>query len=516
MNIKPYMNDLINTYQSKDYEKVMIICEEILKLNKDIPEVYNFYGLSLQNLNRHDQAINYFNKAISLQPKDYSAFNNLAISYKYLYMNKLAYENFNNCLELKNNYFPALINFAILKKDLNEYEDAIDLFQDALKIKPNPNEIKILFSLSELYEQKGEIEKAKETIKKILVLNSSNTAAHYILSKYLNYKNESKHSNEMEMILKNNSLNNDEISNLSFALGKAYEEKNKYEKSFYFYKKANESKRKTLNYNVNYFNNLKTNLINFFESFNLKKIDKYNKKKIIFICGMPRSGTTLVDQIISSHNKVISSGENSILPDILEKNILGKMEKAPEKMNDYIFSNGEKFNNYYYFRLNNINLDNEILTDKTVQNFIWIGFIRILFPNSKIINCVRSSKETCFSIFKNNFHDKFMDWSYNQDEIAKFFKFYSNLIKFWNNKFPGEIYHIKYENLLSDPKNEIKKLLNFCDLDWDENCLNFQNNKNPVKTASNLQVRKPLYNSSKNISENYANYLTNMFELLES
>ena len=109
-----------------------------------------------------------------------------------------------------------------------------------------------------------------------------------------------------------------------------------------------------------------------------------------------------------------------------------------------------------------------------------------------------------------------MDWSYNQDEIVKFYKFYSNLIKFWNNKFPGEIYHIKYENLLSDPKNEIKKLLNFCDLDWDENCLNFQNNKNPVKTASNLQVRKPLYNSSKNISENYANYLTNMFELLES
>ena len=139
MDIKPYMNDLIKTYQSKNYEKVMIICEEILKLYKDIPEVYNLYGLALQNLNRHEQAINYFKKAISLQPKDYSAFNNLAISYKSLYMNKLAYDNFNKCLELKNNYFPALINFANLKKDLNEYKDAIDLYQDALKIKPNPN-----------------------------------------------------------------------------------------------------------------------------------------------------------------------------------------------------------------------------------------------------------------------------------------------------------------------------------------------------------------------------------------
>tara|TARA_B100001057_G_C22807514_1_gene934082 strand:- start:119 stop:1651 length:1533 start_codon:yes stop_codon:yes gene_type:complete len=510
------MNDLINTYQSKNYEKVMIICEEILKLYKDIPEVYNFYGLALQNLNRHKQAINYFNKAISIQPKDYSAFNNLAISYKFLYMNKLAYENFNKCLELKNNYFPALINFANLKKDMNEYKDAIDLFQEALKIKPNPNEVKILFSLSESYEQIGEIEKAKETIKKILVINSSNTAAHYVLSKYLNYKNETRHLKEMEIIFKDNSLEDQEISNLSFALGKAYEEKNIYEKSFNFYKKANESKRKSINYNINYFNNIKTNLINFFESFNLKKIKKYNKKKIIFICGMPRSGTTLVDQIISSHKKVISSGENSILPDIIENNILGKMELNPEKISDYIFSNGEKFNNYYYFRLNNINLDHEIITDKTVQNFIWIGFIRVLFPNSKIINCVRSSKETCFSIFKNNFHDKFMNWSYKQDEIVNFYNFYVSLIKFWDHKFPGEMYNIKYENVLSDPKNEIKKLINFCDLDWDENCLKFQKNKNPVNTASNLQVRKPLYNSSKNVSKNYANYLSNMFKLLES
>ncbi len=516
MDLKSYMNDLIKNYESKNYKNVMIICEKILKLKKDIPEVYNFYGLALQNLKRYKQAINYFSKAISLQPKDFSAFNNLAITYKFLFMNKLAYENFKKCLELNSSYFPALINFAILKKDLNEYEGAIELFENALKIKPNPNEIKILFSLSELYEQKGEIEKAKEIIKKILDLNKSNTAAHYILSKYISYKKETKHLGEMEMLFKNNNLNSQEISNLSFALGKAYEQKKEYEKSFNFYKIANESKRKTLNYNFNYFNNLKTNLINFFEKFNLNKIEKYNKKKIIFICGMPRSGTTLVDQIVSSHKNVSTSGETSILPDLIESNILERIHKAPEKMNDFIMSNGKKFNDYYYFRLNNLNLDSEIITDKTVQNFIWIGFIRVLFPNSKIINCVRNSNDTCFSIFKNDFHDRFMSWSYKQDEIANFYNFYNGLIKFWEYKFPGEIYHINYEDILSNSENEIKKLINFCDLDWDESCLNFQNNKNPVKTASNLQVRKPLYHSSKNISENYANYLTNMFKLLES
>ena len=515
MDLKYHMNDLIKNYESKNYKNVMTICEEILKSNKDISEVYNFYGLALQNLNRHKQAINYFVKTISLQPKDYSAFNNLAISYKFLYMNKLAYENFNKCLELNSNYLPALLNFAVLKKDLNEYDGAIELFQNALKIKPNPNETKILFSLSELYEQTGEIEKAKEIIKKILILNNSNTAAHYILSKYLDYKDETKHLEQMEILFKKNNLNTQEISNLSFALGKAYEQKKEYEKSFNFYKKANETKRKTLNYNSNYLNNLKTILINFFEKFNVNKVEKYNKKKIIFICGMPRSGTTLVDQIVSSHKSVLSVGETSILPELIESNILKTIQQAPEKINDLILSNGEKLNNYYYFRLNNLNLNSEIITDKTVQNFIWIGFIRVLFPNSKVINCVRNSKDICFSIFKNDFRDKFMNWSYKQDEIVNFYKFYNSLIKFWDQKFPGEIYHIKYEEILSNPENEIKKLINFCDLDWDENCINFQNNKNPVKTASSLQVRKPLYNSSKNISENYANYLSNMFKLLE-
>ena len=223
----------------------------------------------------------------------------------------------------------------------------------------------------------------------------------------------------------------------------------------------------------------------------------------------------MVEQIVSSHKNVLSAGETSILPELVENNILKKIRETPEKISEFILQNGEKLNNYYYHRLNNLNLENQIITDKTVQNFIWIGFIRLLFPNSKIINCLRNSKDTCFSIFKNDFNDKFMNWSYKQDEIANFFNFYSSLMKFWKNKFPGEIYHVKYENILSNPKNEIKKLVHFCDLDWDETCLNFHNNKNLVKTASNLQVRKPLYTSSKNISDNYDKYLSSMFSFLE-
>ena len=229
---------------------------------------------------------------------------------------------------------------------------------------------------------------------------------------------------------------------------------------------------------------------------------------------MPRSGTTLVEQIISSHKTVKSSGENSILSNILGNKIENTLKTNKEKTKDFIFTDGEFINDYYYKKLDNLNINNKIITDKTVQNFIWIGFIRSLFPNCKIINCLREPKDICLSIYKNNFENSFMNWSYKQEEIANFFNFYSDLMKFWNYKFPNEIYNLKYENLLSESTNEIKKLISFCDLSWDQECLNFQNNKTPVKTASSIQVRKPLYNSSKNISKNYSEFLSPMFNLL--
>ncbi len=514
MNVKENIDVLLKHFKSRDYNQVMNTCEKILKINDKIPEVYNFYGLALQSQKKHEQAINYFNKAISLNSKDYSAYNNIANSYKSLLINEKAYLNFEKCLKINPKYFPALINFAILKKELNEHEGSIELFSNALEIKPNPDQVKILFSISELYEQKGEIEKAKDIILKILELDSSNSAAHYILSKYLNYKKNKTHIQKMETLFKNNNIGDENKTNFAFALGRAFEGINEYEKSFSYYQIANNLKRKKINYDHNYYSNLKTELINFFEKFNFDKIKKYTDKKVIFICGMPRSGTTLIDQIISSHSEVVATGENSILSQILETNILKKFNKNKENINNFLLSEGENLNTHYFSRLENLNVFKNTITDKTVQNFIWIGFIRSLFPNSKIINCIRNPKEICFSIYKNYFHNNFMNWSYRQTEIALFYNFYSELMKFWDYKFPNEIYHVKYEDLLQNPEHEMKKLIKACDLSWEKNCLDFHKNKNFVKTASSVQVRKPLYSSSQNLAKNYSIYLSEMFNLL--
>ena len=157
MNISNNLKIIIKHFKNKEFQDVIFVCEKILKIKKDMPEIYNFYGLALQNQKKNKQAINYFNKAISLQSNDHTAFNNLANSYKYLFKYKYACKNFERCLEINPLYLPAIINFAVLKNELNDYEGSIELFKTALKIKPN-DESKILFSLAEIYIQNGEIE----------------------------------------------------------------------------------------------------------------------------------------------------------------------------------------------------------------------------------------------------------------------------------------------------------------------------------------------------------------------
>ena len=167
----------------------------------------------------------------------------------------------------------------------------------------------------------------------------------------------------------------------------------------------------------------------------------------------------------------------------------------------------------YYNYLKRFNASEPFITDKAPLNFRWIGFIKILFPNSKIIHCSRNPKDNCLSIFK-NFFEGGMDFSYNQKELGTYYNLYLDLMNFWNEKFPNTIYDAKYEKIIEDPENEIKNMIKFCNLDWEEDCLQFYNNKTPIKTLSTAQARKPIYKSSKNSFEKFAPYLSDLNKLI--
>ena len=219
---------------------------------------------------------------------------------------------------------------------------------------------------------------------------------------------------------------------------------------------------------------------------------------------MPRSGTTLIEQILSSHPKVFGGDEVEFIPNLISQN--SNLNKI----------NYKEVGKKYCDMMNKISNKFERTTDKLPINFLSIGFIKLILPKAKIIHCSRAAEDNCFSIFKNHFTSGKIKFAYNMDEIVQYYNLYWDLMKFWNNLLPKFIYNLKYENLINTNKKETEKLLKFCELDWNENCLKFYNNHRPIKTTSNTQVRKKIYTTSIKFWENYKNYLENHYKKLIS
>ncbi len=300
---------------------------------------------------------------------------------------------------------------------------------------------------------------------------------------------------------------------MHFAIGKYYEDIENYKESFKNYSLGNKLIKKLFNYKIEKSKNEFKKIKNFnYDEFNNIKTD--DSRKLIFIVGMPRSGTSLVEQILSSHKEVYGGGELPFLEIELKKKILNFDNNYDLKNEDfqYIFSDCKK---QYLEKISNYDFSNKIFTDKTPLNFRFIGFIKYLFPNAKIINCNRDPLDIIWSNFKIYF-SRSMPFTNDLTDIGNMYKYYKDLMNFWRKKFPQFIYDIDYLSLVQNPKTEIEKLLNFCELNWDENCLNHHKNKRSIKTASSTQARKPIYKTAIKSSDRYKDYLKDIKTLIET
>ena len=513
---------LQNYFRAGNYKKVIEGCKA---LNKKFPNnsfILNLSGMACQNLQNHQKAINFFESAIKADNSNIAAMNNLANSLKNIDEYDEAEEVYKKILIKDPYYINVYNNYANLKSDFNDINGAIKLYEQGLIVakKKNINPLQILIHLADAYNSLGKKDKAIQIISKILEIDPNNIEAQPILSSIYKYskKNEETifHISKMEQILKENNPTDLEKARISFALGKAYDDLKEPEKAIKFILSANNFSQMTRKSNIKENINIMNNIINTFENIDLNVSNKsFSDKKIIFICGMPRSGTTLTEQIISSHRKVYGAGELYFLSKSIEKNFFFENKLDKQKIINLQSSPQNPVYNQYIKLVKLFNIDENIITDKAPLNFMFIGFIKVFFPNSKIIHCNRNPKDNCLSIYKNNFASPKMNWAFNQKDISNFYNNYNSLMKFWHSKVPEFIHTVEYEKLVSDKENEIDKLLKFCDLEWDDNCLNFhKNSTTPIKTVSITQAREPIYKSSVNSHDDYKKYLKEMFENL--
>ena len=215
---------------------------------------------------------------------------------------------------------------------------------------------------------------------------------------------------------------------------------------------------------------------------------------------MPRSGTSLTEQILSSHNNVFGGGELPITERIYNNYFDNKLIN-----NETLVKSNKEYLEY----ISNIDNTGKVFTDKAPLNFLYVGFILKYLPNSKFINIVRNPIDNCWSIYKNFFPTK-INFSYNLRDLAEYYKLYKDIIVFWKKYFPKKIYDLNYESLVTNSEKEIKNLLKFCELEWDENCLNPEKNTRVIKTISYNQARQPIYKTSLKSYSNYDNYLKDL------
>ena len=514
-NIKLLVKQIRNLFLVKGYEQIIIETKKAITKYPNVSIFYNMLGLALTGLGKFKEAIIILKKGFEINQNDQAIINNLANAYKSIFNYKESELLYKLSISKDKKYVNTYVNYGNLKRDLNKFDEAIQLYLNALDY--NDKISGIHYALALAYQGIGNFKNTEYYANKALDLDFRFTKADLLISRSKKYKRNDDHLTKMKEKLENKEMNDHQKINLYFALAKAYEDIDEMELSYDFLKKGNDLKRKSINFDIYSEEKVFNNIKNFFSKINFDKLAFHNtnSKKIIFILGMPRSGTTLTEQILSSHSKVYGAGELPYLMTTLNDEFI-KNENLLETKITYLIKDKnyiESVSNKYLSYLEEYEISQEYITDKAPLNFLRIGFIKILFPNSKIIHCKRDPKDNCISIYK-NFFEANVGFSYNPEELSKYYNLYKDLMIFWKKILPDPFLDIEYEKLVSNPKEEIKKLLNYCNLNWEENCYNFSNNKTPIKTASVAQARQSIYSTSLKSYSKYENYLKDFFKKL--
>ena len=474
---------------------------------------YNL-GVTLQELGQLDEAIEQYEKALSINPENADLILNLGFIYQSLGQIDEAIEQYDNALTIDPDNAKVLNNLAVIFKDLDQVDEAIKYFKKALAIKPDYADV--YYNLGFIYQDLGQVDLAIKQYEHAVAINDY-AEAYHSLSYLKKYTLNDPQISRMESLLSSDNLSQSERIQLCLALARVNEGLGKQDEFFKYLDEGNSLRKKELNYSIDQSSEVHSTIKRLFNSLPPSIIESksFNPSELcpIFIVGMPRSGTSLVEQIISSHQEVYGAGEldtmTKLTSPIIKNFLAGDNNHLTEQA--LLFIREE-----YLDMLSQFNTSENIITDKLPLNFQYIGFIFSAFPDAKIVHLKRDARATCWSNYKYYFKNKENGYSYNFDDLARFYGLYIDLMDFWHELYPNQIYDMCYEDLTINQEEETRKLLEYCELDWDENCLNFHTNKRAVKTISTLQVRQKMYQGSSEAWKKHEAYLQPLIKALSS
>ena len=475
--------------------------QKAIQINPNHPRVYYNLGLVFKEIGEYQKAISYYEKAIKIKPEYFIAYNNLGIVFYELGEFQKAISCHKQAIQINPNFANGHFGLGNVLEELGEYQKAIDYYKKAIQIQPN--HVEAYNNLALVFKGQGDYQKAIVCYEDAIKCQSENLVSIYLLSELkkevldLNLKKKI-----INIINKENCTKKNHVYG-NFLLSKYELEISNYEKEFSYLLKTHfhylELKRSFFNKEVDYWLNRlpkEKELVNF-KKFS-KSFQEDNEIKPIFIVGIPRCGSTLVEKVIASSTKYIPIGEETNIFRDFVKQMINQNSFSNLDIRDVQSKIIKKFKQKGLIQENN----NYIFTDKSLDNFFYIGLINKIFPNAKVINCRRNSLSLIMSIFKNIYKD--IPWGHNLEHIFKYINTYNQMIDNYKIFLHNFIYDLQYEEFVNNPEVESKKLLEFCNLPWNKKCLEFYKRKDIIsKTASSLQVKKAIYKDS---GEKYLQY----------
>ena len=547
-------NNLGNSLRmTGDYPAAQKAYENALALREVYPEAYNNLGTLLRELRKPEQAEHALKKALAQNPRYIDAYNNLASIYfsegkevealrQMTEVLKLAPRHPKSLLltariQTKRGAYPeaeqacaivladdpssceALTVLGQLMHETDRYDEAIELLDKAVKLDPDQAETRNFFGVA--LKSVGRLDEAREQILCALTLNDRMYGAYANLNDLVDFSKDRKLFKQIESLVESEEdPDADYLLPMHFAYAKALDDNGQPEKALEHYIAGGRMKRAQLRYveaeTFAFFDKIRQTFSA--ETFANRPFAGNDDDRLIFIVGMPRSGSTLVEQIISSHPDVFGAGEVKYFSKSLHvlRDRFPSLSRYPEMLGELNRGQFDMVAKRYLADIATSSDGAKRITDKLLTNYFFVGLIHLLFPKAKIINTQRDPIDTCLSAFTKLFKDD-MPHSYDLGELGRYYRQYQHLMDHWNDVLPkGVLTTVVYEDVVNNTENAARELFDFLGLPWDDACLEFYNSSRPVKTASVAQVRKPIYKTAIERWRKYGPGLQPLIDALEA
>ena len=550
--INPDLLQGIKLHTKKNYKEAEVFYKRVLLSEPTNYEALRHLGILFQDLKENEKAYNYFMEALKVNPKGFQAMGNLGTIHMLNKNYELAHKCLMNSFRINSNYVPTINNLAAYFHKVHDPKNALHYAKLSLTIQPNnllaliqyakaliisaeleeaiglleklaenyPDNDDIRYDLSAAYREIGEFKKANKLSTELFKKDYQNVSHFIDYTKDKNNKLTEKHIKYYSEKLEREDLGIQDKILINYSFFEYFKNQKDYQKAGSCLIKSNDAQYSIKEFDLRHERQFYKKLKDIFS----RKLDficeeRLNKQIPIFVCGMPRSGTTLCEQILSSHSKVTGAGELDFLTEATDTRLIQPTKEQIKHFEKFLKSKNslKLVRNKYLERLAQRDKNDSLyICDKMPHNFLFIGLIKLILPEAKIIYCKRDPMDNCFSLYSHKFIDVSHQYSYNQKMLVEYYKLHQDIMEFWLKNYTDDIFVLDNEELVNNQEVLSKKLIDFCDLSWEKQCLEFHKNKRQVRTASIEQVRKPINNKSIGAWKKYESYLSEMLSELRS